>query len=148
MKTGEAIRDTAFVLGGAATVWGIHFLSIPAAWIVGGLSMMYLAWATVSEDEAPLTEHMRHDQTQSENAAEAPRSSNEREVRFHQRDRVSRHPNTESHATNGTLIPSKPWKAFVPPAGKTERPPIPAAWPRDQLAGGFRSMWSKLTAWR
>jgi hypothetical protein len=49
----ELLRDGIFIGGGVAIVWGIHFLSIPGAWIAGGVLAMYLAFASAPAEEPP-----------------------------------------------------------------------------------------------
>lgn len=46
---GEWIRDLIFLAGGAAIVWGTHFLSVPGAWILGGGLVMFLAYSTAPD---------------------------------------------------------------------------------------------------
>lgn len=48
---GEGLRDLIFVGGGAGIVWGVHFWSVPAAWICGGMLGMYLAYASAPTEE-------------------------------------------------------------------------------------------------
>jgi hypothetical protein len=56
MKQRESLdlRDVIFVGCGLAMIWGVHFLSIPWAWICGGAFGMYLTYAsTPVEEEVP-----------------------------------------------------------------------------------------------
>jgi hypothetical protein len=46
LRPSEVFRDAAFVVGGAAVLWGVHFVSMPSAWIAGGAAVMFLAYAT------------------------------------------------------------------------------------------------------
>jgi len=49
------LRDVIFVGCGLAAIWGVHFLSMPWAWICGGALGMYLTYASAPDvEETPL----------------------------------------------------------------------------------------------
>lgn len=48
------VRDAIFIGGCVAIVWGVHFFSIPGAWVVGGVLAMYLAYASAPVADPPV----------------------------------------------------------------------------------------------
>lgn len=54
LPVADGLRDLVFIGGAVAIVFGVSLLSVPAAWVVGGAGLMYLAFASAPPTEEPV----------------------------------------------------------------------------------------------
>lgn len=138
MTRGEILRDLLFLGGAGAAICGVRDLSVPAAWILAGLFVMYLAYVT-ADDIVP---GAAEEQPESRTGSSAPLRKTEddewqerivpregRPIRFDSRPETPKRdvvrPDLPAVPIVGTQrVASEPWREFVAPAGE---PSVPEA---------------------